>query len=61
MHLKVEHCQTLHVVSTLTGQNEFTVFDWQKHYLVLRVVKMTVKTVKNAPVCTFGSTVKTGS
>ena len=28
MHLKVEHCQTLCVVSTFTGQNESTVFDW---------------------------------
>ena len=22
------HCQTLHVVSTFTGKNESTVFDW---------------------------------
>ena len=28
VHLKVEHCQTLRVVSTFTGQNEPTVFDW---------------------------------
>ena len=28
VHLKVEHCQTLHVVSTFTGQNESAVFDW---------------------------------
>ena len=28
VHLKFEHCQTLHVVSTFTGQNESTVFDW---------------------------------
>ena len=32
VHLKVEHCQTLPVVSThvctFTGQNESTVFDW---------------------------------
>ena len=28
VHLKVEHCQTLRVVSTFTGQNELTVFDW---------------------------------
>ena len=28
VHLKVEHCQTLRVVSTFTGQNESTVFDW---------------------------------
>ena len=26
VHLKVKHCQTLHVVSTFTGQNESTVF-----------------------------------
>ena len=25
MHLKVEQCQTIHVVSTFTGQNESTV------------------------------------
>ena len=35
VHLKVEHCQTLRVVSTFTGQNEWTVFDWFKHCLVL--------------------------
>ena len=30
VHLKIEHCQTLRVVlvSTFTGQNESTVFDW---------------------------------
>ena len=28
VHLKVKHCQTLLVVSTFTGQNESTVFDW---------------------------------
>ena len=28
VHLKVQHCQTLRVVSTFTGQNESTVFDW---------------------------------
>ena len=28
VHLKVKHCQTLRVVSTFTGQNELTVFDW---------------------------------
>ena len=28
VHLKVKHCQTLRVVSTFTGQNESTVFDW---------------------------------
>ena len=28
VHLKVEHCQTLRVVSTFTGQNESTIFDW---------------------------------
>ena len=28
VHLKVEHCQTLRVISTFTGQNESTVFDW---------------------------------
>ena len=28
VHLKVEHCQTLRVVSTFTGQNELTIFDW---------------------------------
>ena len=50
----VEHCQTLRVVSTFTGQNEF--LTGKKYCLVLlRVVKMTVK---NVPVCTFGSTVK---
>ena len=27
-HLKVTHCHPLHVVSTFTGQNELTVFDW---------------------------------
>ena len=27
VHLKVEHCQTLRVVSTFTGQNGSTVFD----------------------------------
>ena len=27
VHLKDEHCQTLRVVSTFTGQNESTVFD----------------------------------
>ena len=27
VHLKVEHCQTLCVVSTFAGQNELTVFD----------------------------------
>ena len=27
VHL-VKHCQTLCVVSTFTGQNEVTVFDW---------------------------------
>ena len=26
--LQVKHCQTLRVVSTFTGQNELTVFDW---------------------------------
>ena len=26
MALKVEHCQTLRVVSTFTGQNESTIF-----------------------------------
>ena len=26
--MTVEHCQTLCVVSTFTGQNESTVFDW---------------------------------
>ena len=24
----LEHCQTLRVVSTFTGQNELTIFDW---------------------------------
>ena len=58
VHIKVKHCQTLRVVSTFTGQNEATVFDWEKHYLVLlRVDKMTVKTSQNAHVCTVGSTV----
>ena len=28
LHLKVKHCQTLHVVRTFTGKNESTVFDW---------------------------------
>ena len=28
VHLKVKHWQTLRVVSTFTGQNESTVFDW---------------------------------
>ena len=28
VHLKVKHCQTLRVVSTFTGQNELTVFEW---------------------------------
>ena len=28
VHLKFEHCQTLRAVSTCTGQNELTVFDW---------------------------------
>ena len=28
VHLKDKHCQTLRVVSTFTGQNESTVFDW---------------------------------
>ena len=28
MHFTVEHCQTLRVVSTFTGQNELTAFDW---------------------------------
>ena len=28
MHLKVEHYQTLRVISTFTGQNKSTVFDW---------------------------------
>ena len=28
VHLKVAYCQTLRVVSTFTGQNEFAVFDW---------------------------------
>ena len=28
VHLKVKRCQTLRVVSTFTGQNESTVFDW---------------------------------
>ena len=28
MHFKVEHCQTIRVVSTFTGQNESTIFDW---------------------------------
>ena len=29
VHLKVKHCQTLHVSTcTFTGQNESTVFDW---------------------------------
>ena len=30
VHLKVKRCQTLRVVSTFTGQNESTVFDWLK-------------------------------
>ena len=28
VHVKVEHCQTLRVVSTFTGQNESTVYQW---------------------------------
>ena len=28
VHLKVEHCHTLHVVSTLTGYDKSTVCDW---------------------------------
>ena len=28
VHLKVKHCQTLRVVSTFTGKNESTAFDW---------------------------------
>ena len=28
VHLKVKRCHTLRVVSTFTGQNESTVFDW---------------------------------
>ena len=28
VHLKVKHCQTSRVVSTFTGQNELTIFDW---------------------------------
>ena len=57
VHLKVRHFQTLPVVSTFTGQNELTVVVLYCPVL-LRVVKMTVK---NVPVCTFGSTVKTDS
>ena len=34
MHLKVELCQTLRVVSTFTGQNE-----WTASIVLLRVVK----------------------
>ena len=50
LHVQVGHCQTLRAVSTFTGQNESTVFDWWKHGLVLsRVVKMTVKTSKKWP------------
>ena len=30
VHLKVKQCQTLHVASTFTGQNESTVFGWLK-------------------------------
>ena len=33
VHLKVEHCQTLCVVSTFTGQNEPTIFFLFKMYL----------------------------
>ena len=51
VHLKVQHCQTVRVVSTFTGQNELTVFFyWSKHCLVLlRVVKMKVKTSHKCP------------
>ena len=35
VHLKVEHCQTLRVVSTFTGQNQSTVFDWWLFDIVL--------------------------
>ena len=28
VHIKVEHCRTLYVVSTFTGQNESTIFNW---------------------------------
>ena len=52
VHIKVEHCQTLRVVSTFTVKNELTSFNWQKHCFVLfRVVKMTVKTSQKCPLC----------
>ena len=43
VHLKVEHCQTLRVVSTFTGQKDSTVLTG-KSILLFRVFKMTVKT-----------------
>ena len=47
VHLKVGHCQTLYVVSIFTRQNQF--------------LTCIVEGGQNAPVCTFGSRVKTGS
>ena len=60
VHLKVEHCQTLCVVSTFAGQNELTVF-WlvNKHCLVLfRVIK--VKNVRVQHCCHYSSAILGG-
>ena len=51
VHLKVEHCQTLHVVEVHLQVKMSQLFlTGKKHSLVLsRVVKMTVKTSQKCP------------
>ena len=49
LHLKVKHCHTLCVVSTITGQNELTVFDKALPCIVEGGQKMTVKTSQKCP------------
>ena len=62
IHANVYTCQCLY--SALKCSKYIYRSKWVNCFclVLLRVVKMTVKiTVKNATVCTFGSTVKTGS
>ena len=57
------HWKIKHLMCTFTGQNESTEFLTGKNIVLYHWgwSQWQSKQVKNAPVCTFGSTVKTGS
>ena len=51
VHLKVQHCQTLCVVSTFTGQNESTVFDLKAFSGIVQDGQNDSKNQSKMPLC----------